>query len=257
VSNTVDVKTPSPRVGCSGWNYKSWRGPFYPRELPQSRWLSHYLQRFDTVEINNTFYRLPEAATFATWRRQVPTYFLMAIKASRYLTHMKRLREPAEPIHRLFSRAASLGHRLGPVLYQLPATMTRDLPRLDTFLAALPRQLKRHPLQHVMEFRDRSWYVDEVFTLLERRGVALCLHDKRGSRIVQPFVGPCAYVRFHGTSGEYRGSYSKRQLDGWAGRLAEQWKDGRPVFAYFNNDPDAVAPANALVLKTMLRERLG
>src|SRR5580765_32445 len=143
--------TPKPRIGCSGWNYKAWRGPFYPRELAVARWLTFYTSRFDTVEINNTFYRLPEASTFAAWRAQVPADFLFAVKASRFLTHMKRLREPEEPLARLFSRASALGRRLGPVLYQLPGNFTRDLPRLDAFLAALPRTSSGKRVRHVME----------------------------------------------------------------------------------------------------------
>lgn len=232
--------------------YRAWRGRFYPADLPVSRWLTYYVQRFDTVEINNTFYRLPEAATFALWRRQLPAHAVMAVKASRYLTHMKRLRDPHEPIARLFERVSALGTRLGPVLYQLPGRFARDLDRLDAFLSALPRRLNRRPLRHVMEFRDPSWYVRETFDLLDRHDVGLCLHDKHGSHITEPFVGPLVYVRFHGTTGEYHGSYSDRQLDRWARRLAERVGAGLPVYAYFNNDPEAAAPANALTLRRAL-----
>jgi len=246
------------RIGCSGWNYKAWRGRFYPSDLPASGWLRHYTGVFDTVEINNTFYRLPEASTFAAWRSQTPSSFLMAVKASRFLTHMKRLRDPEEPIDRLISRAAALGSKLGPLLYQLPGNFQIDLPRLEHFLNALPRRLprSRHALEHVMEFRHSSWYVDETFQLLTARGIALCLHDKLGSDIREPFVGPFAYVRFHGTSGHYHGSYTDRQLDWWAQRLAAQWQDGRTVYAYFNNDPDAVATVNARTLRTLMTNRL-
>jgi uncharacterized protein YecE (DUF72 family) len=246
-----------PLVGCSGWNYKSWRGSFYPPELPAPRWLPYYASHFETVEINNTFYRLPDAATFAAWGAQTDDHFVMAVKASRFLTHMKRLRQPEEPLQRLFSRASALGSRLGPVLYQLPPTFTRDLNRLEAFLVALPKAWDGRRMRHAIEFRDRSWYVGEVFQLLERYDVALCLHDKRGSPITKPFVGPVAYVRFHGTSGEYRGSYSIRRLTTWAHKLAEQSQGGRPVFAYFNNDPDAVAPSNAAMLDTALKRVLG
>jgi uncharacterized protein YecE (DUF72 family) len=241
-----------PRVGCSGWNYKSWRGRFYPETMPAARWLSHYASTFDTVEVNNTFYRLPERAVFARWRTQVPRAFLISVKASRFLTHMKRLREPAEPLRRLFSRASALGRHLGPVLYQLPGSFTRDLDRLDQFLRTLPRSWSSRRLRHVMEFRHPSWYVGETFTLLNRHKVALCLHDKEGSAIAEPFVGPFTYVRFHGTSGRYSGSYSGAHLERWARRLAEELKDGRPVFAYFNNDPEAVAVRNALTLRAAL-----
>jgi uncharacterized protein YecE (DUF72 family) len=244
----------APRIGCSGWNYASWRGRFYPRDEPAARWLKHYSARFDTVEINNSFYRLPDRSTFEAWRTQVPSAFLFAVKASRFLTHMKRLLDPDEPIARLFASAAGLGRQRGPVLYQLPASLKIDLPRLDRFLRALPRGTSVSRL-HVVEFRDPSWYISETFQLLARRRVALCLHDKLGSAIAEPFVGPFVYVRFHGTSGRYHGSYSKRQLDRWARVLAEQARDGRRVFAYFNNDPDAVATANAATLRGMI-ERL-
>ncbi len=249
-------RTPRPRVGCSGWNYKSWKGRFYPDGLPVSEWLRYYARTFDTVEVNNTFYRLPESSTFAAWRQQTPPSFLMAVKASRFLTHMKRLREPEEPLNRLFSRTDALGSRLGPVLYQLPGNFTRDLNRLDTFLALLPRTRGGRRVRHVMEFRHPSWYVDDTFQLLERRRVALCLHDKQGSQIDGPPVGPFVYVRFHGTSGRYHGSYSDACLDRWAGRLAEQYQDGRAAVAYFNNDPDAIATFNARTLRQLIARRL-
>jgi uncharacterized protein YecE (DUF72 family) len=242
----------NPRVGCSGWNYASWRGRFYPKGLGTHEWLSYYSSRFDTVEVNNTFYRLPERSTFTSWSEQVPPGFLIAVKASRFLTHMKRLLDAREPMSRLMSRATALGHHLGPVLYQLPPTLPIDLPRLERFLGGLPRIANRRRLRHVIEFRDPSWYVPETYALLTRWRVALCLHDKSGSAIAEPFIGPFVYVRFHGTSGRYHGSYSRRALDAWAHALAEQAHGGRQVFAYFNNDPEAVATVNAVTLREML-----
>jgi uncharacterized protein YecE (DUF72 family) len=240
-----------PRVGCSGWNYKSWRARFYPRDLPASRWLEFYAARFDTVEVNNSFYRLPPRSTFEDWRADVPSAFLFAVKASRFLTHMKRLLDPEEPLERLFTSVSGLGRRLGPVLYQLPPTLKLDLSRLDQFLRALPRTSGAPRLQ-VVEFRHPSWYIDETFELLTHRRVAMCLHDKLGSAIAEPIVGPFVYVRFHGTSGHYHGSYSHRQLQRWAHVLAAQMHAGRRVFAYFNNDPDAVATKNAVTLREMI-----
>jgi uncharacterized protein YecE (DUF72 family) len=242
-------------IGCSGWNYKSWRKRFYPEDVRPSEWLSYYATHFDTVEVNNTFYRLPEAETFATWRRQTPPSFIMAVKASRFLTHMKRLRDPEEPLERLFSRASVLTNRLGPVLYQLPSNFTLDLERLETFCEALPRRWNGKRVHHVFEFRDPSWYVPECFQLLERFSVTLCLHDKFGSEIAEPFVGPLVYVRFHGTTGRYHGSYSTKQLNNWAQRLEEPLRQGRHVFAYFNNDPDAVATTNARWLSMRMQSR--
>jgi uncharacterized protein YecE (DUF72 family) len=254
------VVTDRPRIGCSGWNYKSWRGKFYAAGMPASRWLSYYSSIFDTVEINNTFYRLPEAATFACWRRQMPAGFLVAVKASRFLTHIKRLKDPAEPIDRLFSRAKSLGSRLGPVLYQLPPNFFRNevnVERLEIFLRALPRRVTRRVVHHVFEFRHPSWYVDDTFALLDRHGATLCLHDKRDSAIFEPFVGPIVYVRFHGTSGHYAGSYPDERLEKWACTLTEQWRAGRQVYAYFNNDPDAVATQNAQALRRLVLSKIG
>jgi uncharacterized protein YecE (DUF72 family) len=244
---------PQLRIGCSGWNYKSWKGRFYPADLPESRWLAHYASIFDSVEANGTFYRLPELDTFSAWREQTPPGFLMAVKASRFLTHMKRLRNPEEPLHRLLSRAAGLGPRLGPLLYQLPPDFQLDFGRLEPFLRALPKtSASRRRLQHVIEFRHASWYVDDTARLLETYGVAMCLHDKAGSAIEHWSPGPCTYVRFHGTSGRYHGSYSDAALQAWAVRLAADYRVGRDVFAYFNNDPDAVATENALRLRAFL-----
>jgi uncharacterized protein YecE (DUF72 family) len=234
-------------VGCSGWNYKSWRGPFYPERLPAREWLPYYAERFGTVEINNSFYRLPEKSVFAAWRQDVPSHFLFAVKASRYLTHMKRLRDPEEPVERLFTRAKGLGRKLGPVLYQLPATFHADVDRLRAFLDVLPRRV-----QHVFEFRHPSWYSAATFACLEEHGAALCLHDKRDSAIAEPLVGPFVYVRFHGTSGHYHGSYSARMLAEWARRLAAAAAEGRDVYAYFNNDPNAEAVRNAIELRSQL-----
>jgi uncharacterized protein YecE (DUF72 family) len=241
-----------PRIGCSGWNYKSWRGTFYPRDLSPKAWLEYYAARFDTVEVNNTFYRLPERSTFIDWHSQLPAGFLMAVKASRYLTHMKRLKDPAEPLDRLLTRASGLDRMLGPILYQLPPQFTRDVKRLDDFLRCLPRSCDGRRLRHAMEFRHPSWYVDDVFAVLRARRVALCLHDKAGSSVDSPIVGPFVYVRFHGTSGAYHGSYSRQTLANWAGRLADQALDGLPVYAYFNNDPEAVATQNAATLRDEL-----
>jgi uncharacterized protein YecE (DUF72 family) len=238
------------RIGCSGWQYRHWRGRFYPRDLPVDRWLEHYAQTFDTLELNNSFYRLPEADAFASWRRRVPADFVFAVKASRYLTHMKRLREPREPLDRLWSRARKLGDRLGPMLYQLPPRWRLDLDRLEAFVRAVPR---RRP--QAIEFRDRSWYADKAMALLVGSPVALCLHDMPGSASPRHPVGSLVYVRFHGSTGRYLGSYSPQYLTAWADRLVGWASDGLPVYAYFNNDVGGHAVTDATRLRELVARR--
>ena len=236
-------------VGCSGWQYKHWRGDFYPVEVPQTRWFEHYAARFGTVEINNSFYRLPEQATFAAWARRAPPGFVFAVKASRFLTHMKKLKDPEEPIERLFSRMRALGGHLGPVLYQLPPGWTVDVERFARFLDVLPRDAR-----HVVEFRDASWYDSAICRLMEARGVALCLHDMPGSATGKRRTGPFVYVRFHGSGTKYGGGYSEARLRGWAEWLNARRDEGCDVYAYFNNDIGGHAPRDAITLRRALED---
>jgi uncharacterized protein YecE (DUF72 family) len=235
------------RVGCSGWQYKHWRGNFYPADLPLKSWFEHYAAVFDTVEINNSFYRLPEAETFGAWAARAPRGFLFAVKASRFLTHMKKLKDPEDPLDRFFSRARFLGPHLGPVLYQLPPGWKLDRGRLEHFLMTVPADVRQ-----VVEFRDPTWYTPEVYAMLEHHRVALCLHDMPGSATGRLRVGPCVYVRFHGASGRYDGSYPDEQLADWAAWLEEHARNGVGVYAYFNNDVGGHAPRNALALRRYL-----
>jgi uncharacterized protein YecE (DUF72 family) len=237
------------RVGCSGWQYRHWRGNFYPSDLPAARWFEHYASVFDTVEINNTFYRLPGAETFAAWASRAPVRFEFAIKASRFLTHMKKLKDPEEPLERLFSRMRPLGPHRGPVLYQLPPSWRIDLDRLCRFLSILPRGVR-----HAIEFRDPSWYGDDTRALLTRHRVALCLHDMPGSATGQERVGPFVYVRFHGATSKYGGGYPEHRLRAWAEWLDAQRDAGADVYAYFNNDVGGHAPRDALTLRRLMEE---
>jgi len=239
------------RIGCSGWQYKHWRADFYPADLPQSRWFAHYAVQFDTVEINNSFYRLPPPETFAKWREQAPRRFLYAVKASRFLTHMKKLKDPEDPLFRFFEGARQLGPHLGPVLYQLPPGWKVDLPRLETFLRALPKGYR-----HTIEFRDTSWYSEHVYQLLARYKVALCLHDMQGSASGKRLVGPFIYVRFHHGTAKYSGRYPDERLDEWADWLVDRIADGLDVFAYFNNDTGGHAPRDAVRLRDRIHVRL-
>jgi uncharacterized protein YecE (DUF72 family) len=248
------------RIGCSGWQYKHWRGEIYPASLPQSQWFAHYSDTFDTVEINNSFYRLPPAETFARWAAQAPAHFLYAVKASRYLTHMKKLKDPDDPLARFFENARELGATLGPVLYQLPPNFGLNLERLTVFLESLRPAARAAGLptraRHVIEFRDPSWYDDRVYALLERHRVSMCLHDMHGSATGRVVVGPCVYVRFHFGTSKYGGRYDDRRLDAWADWLADRARDGIDVFAYFNNDTGGHAPRDAVRLRSRLSDRL-
>jgi len=236
------------RIGCSGWNYRHWRGLFYPEGLPQKRWFDHYAATFDTVEINNSFYRLPSADTFAKWRDQAPPGFCYAVKANRFLTQAKKLKDCAEPLERMLGPFRHLGDRLGPILYQLPPRFRVNLERLEEFIALLPRDLV-----HVFEFREKSWLSEEVLALLDARGVSFCAHDMPGSATPRWAAGPIAYVRFHGATGKYWGRYSDEGLLLWTDWIVEQART-RPVWCYFNNDIEGHAIQDALTLRAMVRQ---
>lgn len=232
------------RIGTSGWNYDHWRGRFYPDELPANRWFSFYSSRFDTVEINNTFYRQPEVATYDAWREQAPRGFLYAVKANRYLTHMRKLNEPGEPLERFLSGAKKLKVHLGPILYQLPPNWKRNLERLRKFAECLPRDLT-----HVLEFRERDWLADETYDLMAQFNLNLCVHDLL-PRHPRRVTGPVVYIRFHGTVGKYEGKYRPSRLRKWADWIGEVAKE-RDVFVYFNNDDSAYAIQDAQTLRNL------
>jgi uncharacterized protein YecE (DUF72 family) len=237
------------RIGCSGWIYAHWRGRFYPEKLAVKNWFGFYAEHFDTVEINNSFYRLPKPETFDAWRTQAPPGFDYAVKANRFLTQAKKLKDCEEPIERMMTPFRHLGDRLGSILYQLPPRFRVNLERLESFLQLAPKDVI-----NVFEFRDKSWYTDEVFALLERHGASFCAHDMPGSDSPRVAVGPIAYLRFHGGEGKYWGRYSDDCLLRWTDWIGEQARDGRPVWAYFNNDIDAHAIHDALTLKSMVRQ---
>ena len=243
------------RVGCSGWHYKSWRGIVYPESVPTSGWLRAYTRRFCTVELNNSFYRLPSPETFAAWREQVPRGFLFAVKASRFLTHIKRLRDPEEPLTRLLTHARPLGPSLGPVLYQIPPRWFPDAERLETFLAALPQRIapgSKQRLYHVLEMRDPRGYEPWVIDLLRQYNVTLCVHDMPGSESPMLSVGPIVYVRFHGYGAKYGGSYPTEVLEEWAVWLRRTLAAGKDGFVYFNNDINGYAVFDAERLRILV-----
>lgn len=229
-------------IGTSGYVYKDWRRRFYPRELPAREWLPFYAASFRTVELNSPFYRLPRAATFRAWAAAVPAEFVFAVKASRFLTHIKRLREPGPPLTLLLGRAKRLGDARGPILFQLPERFHLNLERLDTFLAALARRKVRGA---VLEVRHASWLIDPVFARLAAANVALCLHDWKTQPVTGPVTADFVYVRRHGTRRRYGGSYDERMLREDAARVGSWAAEGRDVYVYFNNDGRAAAVRNA------------
>ncbi len=237
------------RIGCSGWNYKHWRELFYPKGLPARSWFAFYAEHFDTVEINNSFYMLPKPETFGKWRDQAPPGFMYAVKANRFITQAKKLKDCEEPLERMMPVFRRLGETLGPILYQLPPSLKLNLERLESFLRLVPKDVA-----NVFEFRDRSWYVPETLALLDRHGAGFCVHDMRGSASERRAVGPVAYVRFHGYGAKYHGRYPDEHLLSWADWIVEQARDGRSVWCYFNNDIGADAIHDAQTLKAMVRQ---
>lgn len=240
------------RIGCSGWNYKHWRGLFYPEGMPQRRWFEHYAATFDTVEINNSFYRLPSGDTFAKWREQAPPGFCYAVKANRFLTQAKKLKDCEEPIERMMSAVRCLGDRLGPILYQLPPRFRINMERLESFLQLVPKDVV-----NVFEFREKSWLTDEVLALLDRYDASFCVHGMPGSATPRWVSGKIAYLRFHGGEGKNWGRYSDEGLLGWSDWIVEQANSGRDVWAFFNNDIDAHAIHDTLTLRSMVRQSTG
>ena len=236
-------------VGCSGWNYDSWRnGVFYPERLPARRWLEHYADRFDTVEVNATFYRLPTVKAVQGWADQTPDHFVFSVKLSRYVTHVKRLRELAPSLELFYERLEPLvrAGKLGPVLWQLPPTFRRDDERLAEALRAAPGG------RHCIEFRHESWFAPDVMALLREHRVALVIGDRPEVRAFQSheLTADWAFVRFHHGSRGARGNYSESELREWAGRI-RAWPVSE-VFAYFNNDWEGFAPRNGLRLRELL-----
>jgi uncharacterized protein YecE (DUF72 family) len=240
------------RIGCSGWNYRSWAGDFYPKGCAQRHWLEYYARHFDTVEVNATFYRLPNRDAVARWVQQTPEDFLFTVKSSRYLTHMKRLTDMGRGVERLWERLEPLlvSPKMGPVLWQLPPNFKRDDARLRFALEHLP------PGHHVFEFRDPSWFTDTTLELLREHGVALAVGDRPETAAfgLHEFTTDFTLVRFHYGHRGRRGNYSESELREWAERLATWSAGGTAVFAYFNNDWEGFAPRNAARLQQLLQQ---
>jgi uncharacterized protein YecE (DUF72 family) len=235
------------RIGTSGWAYPHWKGRFYPEGVRLKDRLAWYAGRFDTVEINGSFYRLPSEAAVAAWAEQAPDGFLFAWKASRYITQAKKLKEVEAPVALVFERMAPLGEHLGPALFQLPPQLRLNIDRLTNFLRLLPEQARV-----AVEFRHPSWYAPEVFRLLADHDVALCISDHHDAPAPWEATASHVYVRGHGPGGRYVGRYPAAVLERWAGQVAGWRAEGRDVYAYFDNDIDGAAPLDADALKAML-----
>ena len=240
------------RIGTSGWHYKHWVGNFYPEKFPASKMLAYYYEKFDTVEINNSFYMLPKIETLSAWREATPRNFEFAIKGSRFLTHNKNLKEPENALNNFLPRAEALGKKLGPILFQLPPKWGINIERLSGFLEALP---KYH--RYTFEFREPSWLIDPVNELLRKHNAAFCIYELAGFHSPIEITADWAYVRLHGPGGKYQGSYSDKVLQQWAERIVEWSTKLRSIYVYFDNDQAGYAAFNALTLKKMVKEEMG
>jgi uncharacterized protein YecE (DUF72 family) len=234
------------RIGTSGWHYRHWKGTFYPAHLPQSGHFGYYLSRFDTVELNNSFYRLPAAGTFAAWKDTTPEGFIFSVKASRFITHMKKLKDPATSMTKFLDNVVYLGEKLGPVLFQLPPGWKINAERLAEFLQYLPKAMRC-----VFEFRNKTWYDGQIFGLLRQHGCAFCIYELDGHLSPLEVTADFVYIRLHGPSGKYAGSYDDHILKNWAGRI-KKWRRQHDVYVYFDNDQAGYAAFNAVRLKELL-----
>ena len=236
------------RVGASGWHYKHWRGPFYEPTLPPARMLEFYIRHFDTVEINNSFYRLPSEDALKAWRDSTPPNFVFAVKASRFITHNKKLSDPQSALEKFFPRVEILRPKLGPILFQLPPQWKVNSERLEAFLNVLP---KRH--LYAFELRNPTWHTGAIYEILRAHNAAFCIYDLAGFQSPLEITADFAYARLHGPLGPYQGSYSEAALRTWAERIRKWRRKLKRIYVYFDNDQEAFAVRNALELKRLLR----
>jgi uncharacterized protein YecE (DUF72 family) len=243
---------PKYRIGCSGFLYESWKGAFYPEELPHKKWLLFYMTRFDTVELNVTFYRLLKKEAFERWYKETPPDFAFSLKGSRFISHVKKLKDVELPLATFFNATAPLLEKLEVVLWQLPPNLKLNLKNLEDFV----EQLKQYKVRHVIEFRHKSWLTKKVFNLLSAANIAVCMADWPLFIDELPVTADFVYIRRHGEGGNYSTNYTTEQLKRDAMRIKEYMKMGKDVYFYFNNDAFAFAPKNALELKEILESIL-
>lgn len=236
-------------IGTSGWHYDDWRDRFYPKILPKTKWLDYYSRQFSTVELNNTFYRLPKESAFYNWYDTTPPEFVFSVKASRFITHIKRLKECYEAVNNFMSRATLLKEKLGTVLFQLPPGLHRDDRILAEFFKILPGGIR-----YVIEFRHESWFEEGVFDLLRQYKVGFCVFDM--PKLISPLLAMAdfAYIRFHGRDNLYSGCYTDDELKDWAGKIAELGSSLESVYIYFNNDIGGHAVRNAVTIREYLEK---
>jgi len=235
-------------IGTSGWHYKHWLGLFYPPKFPANQMLDFYARHFDTVELNNSFYHLPLPSSFDRWRDSTRPNFVFAVKGSRFITHMKKLKDPESSTERFFNVTERLERKLGPILFQLPPHWKLNLERLEGFLTVLPRE---H--QYAVEFRDESWLVKEAFDVLRKFNAGFCIHDLANMRTPLEITADFTYIRFHGPGeAKYQGSYSRKQLNEWADRIRAWRSNLKGIYVYFNNDIGGHAVWNAQTLKELV-----
>jgi uncharacterized protein YecE (DUF72 family) len=234
-------------IGTSGWHYKHWVGNFYPPRLPSSRMLAHYIQHFDTVELNNTFYKLPAKTSLLTWRDSTPLHFHFAVKGSRFLTHMKKLNNAEEGLNRFLESVDVLNPKLGPILFQLPPNWELNLDRLAAFVALLSRYRRC-----AFEFRNPTWNTPKTYDLLGQYNMAYCIFDLNGYLSPLQVTADFSYIRLHGPGGKYQGSYSEAALEEWSRKIKNWSKKLAAVYVYFDNDDSGYAPRDALRLKALL-----
>jgi len=237
-------------IGTSGWHYGHWAGPFYPKDVSKERFLSYYADRFYTVEINNSFYRLPEKKTFKQWQDTVPVGFIFAVKASRFITHMKKLKDPGQTLSIFMERIEGLQDKLGPILFQLPPYWSRNIERLKAFLSALPGGYR-----YAFEFRDPSWFHYEVYGALAERGAAFCIYELAGLQSPREITADFTYIRLHGPGDAYSGCYGAETLAGWVDAFSRWAKEGKEIYCYFDNDELGYAARNAAELQELVEQQ--
>lgn len=236
-------------IGTSGWYYEHWRGPFYPQGLGKGKFLSYYTSHFETVEINNTFYQLPKRETLFHWRDTTPAGFIFSVKASRFITHMKKLKGPDKALPPFFKTMEMLQGKMGPIIFQLPPAWRFNGDRFEVFLKALPREFR-----YAFEFRDPTWFNPQAYEAMAKHGVAFCIYELGGRVSPQEVTTDFVYLRLHGPQGPYQGHYSTEVLTGWAKSFSAWTQQGKKIFCYFDNNQEGYAAQDALKLKKIIQE---